>query len=371
MKDQRQLNLDAVKCLGAQYMRNIKIYCQNKGDKKSYFIRPTIDGKVRFISFKSAEDAQAFLGILPAASTNKNKTTFIAYFYRVVDSIETLNTKKTYHYTLKYFSDITVLPLSEITLNQLESVYAKSNKSSWNQISAILKRISMVSEDDNLNKILRILDPKNKFFYKSKKREVKNPDLFILKIMEFEANTPGLEIAKLSALILCYTGIRVGELGSLSKDDVADGTINITKTVVDGFGYNNRRATSRTTIQNHTKGKENRDIPISSQVQILFDRYFDCLIKYRKKNTNTAIHRKFFSDKMEVLSKHIGVKVTPHLCRHAFGTMFGRSCVTYDDMAKLQNLLGHASFSTTQRYITLSKPTSYDISSKLPKLSVK
>lgn len=369
MSDTRKQNLKLIQEQGAEFMRSIKIHQNNKGTEKAFFIRPTIDGKVRYIAFKTEEDAKLFLGLLPKASTNPNKKTFIDYFYRIIDDIETSNTKKSYHYTLTKFRLVLNKSLSSITFEDLTQCYQAAKKSTWNQMSAVLKRICVTSQDQNLSLLLLKLDTKNRYNYKSNKREIDEPEKFIESIISFNCESNlRLEIAQIATLILCYTGIRVGELGCLTIEDIKKGQLKINKTVVDGFSYSGATAKTKTIIQNYTKGKDNRVIPLSDEVTQLFSNYFDLLKIYRGKRDNTALNRKFFSEKMDYLSKKTGIKVTPHMCRHAFGTIFGKACKNFDEVFKLQTLLGHKNLSTTQRYITLSKPTSDDIMSKMPTL---
>lgn len=370
--------LNLIKEQGTAFMRSIKIYETGKGEKKKFFIRPTINGKTLYVSFPSRETAEAFLTILPPATTNKAKKTFIDYFFLALEKIDIENTKKSYYYRLKDFDEITKKPVSTITKEDLENVFLKSKNSCWPQIHGVLKRVSRAADDVEFERVR--VSVRDRFEYKSNKRRVEDPTGIISALLNIRLQKPIHERARLAFLIMCYTGLRVGELGCLRPEDVDKDFLIVRKTVVEGFTFSKgtRTTVCRTKVQNQTKGNEDRVIPLHQDVRDLFFDYFE-IVKLRGDRSQPGsltvkdpflMHRKLLSESLMEVAKaaQLSEKVTPHTARHIFGTLYGNNCKDMADVMKLQRLLGHKNFETTQRYITLTQPTSNDIMGKMPTL---
>lgn len=361
--------MDLIKEQGVQYMRSLKINVRGKEPNQTFFVRPTINGKTLFVKFPTKEAAETFLSILPARTTALHKKTFLDYFMMAIDRIESENTKVTYYGLIKRFTSIAQKTLDRITTSEYENVFRKSRKSSWGQIQGIMKRVSALAGDDSFEKIRET--NLYKYKYQSKNKVIQNPESIMASLLQIQLASIPHERARLAFLIMCYTGLRIGELGCLTPEDVKGNYLTVQKTVTSNFTFSKgsgKRAT-KSNVQQNTKGKVDRDIPLNEDSKELFREYFIILEK-RKAHNRYLLPRSEFSRYLPEVARHAEVsdKITPHTARHIFGTLFGSKCKDIGEAMKLQKLLGHKNFETTQRYISIANPTADDISSKLPSL---
>ena len=141
--------------------------------------------------------------------------------------------------------------------------------------------------------------------------------------------------------LLYSSGIRVSELVSLNVEDI-------------NFDENYIKLTG--------KGSKERIVLINDNAKEKILKY----IKYRKRTVKEKIKRKFITPLITNLqgaritpraiqmmiksrAEKVGItkKVTPHVLRHSFATHLLNEGM---DIRMIQELLGHASLSTTQRY---------------------
>lgn len=353
---------------GSAFMRALKIHEKGKGPSKKYYIRPTINGRTMYVSFPSREDAEAFLSIIPRASTNQNLKTFFDYFIQAINQIESHNTKRTYFSRVKKLTPILEKPIGGISKKDLQSIYRTSNPSTWSALHGVFYKVSLLAEDEKFESCRRGL--KDEFQYKSNAKHVKNPKEIIEALQSTKMPVQVEERARLAFLIMCYSGLRVGELGCLSPDEIGD-MLLVKKTVVNSFTYSQGHSyRSSHHVQEKTKGKDHRVVPLTKDVQALFHAYFALFTSRQFKKGNYVIHGRDIARYLPAISKAAGIKekLSPHTARHIFGTIFGSNCENIGDAIKLQKMLGHKSFKTTERYISIANATAEDIMSKMPSL---
>lgn len=140
--------------------------------------------------------------------------------------------------------------------------------------------------------------------------------------------------------LLYATGIRVGELVRLSRDDC-----DFRQRFIRVLG----------------KGKKERIVPFGRQAEIAMREYLDCRDRQgrwpdRVLFLNARGGRLSDRSVRRILDRHIrncalSRSISPHGLRHSFAThLLERGA----DLRSIQELLGHASLSTTQRYTSLS-----------------
>lgn len=353
---------------GLAFMRALKIHEKGNGPSKKYYIRPTINGRTMYVTFPSREDAQVFLSIIPRVSTNPNLKTFFDYFFEAINQIESHNTKRTYFGRVKNLKPILEMPIAGISKKDLQKIFRSTNPSAWSALHGVLYKVSLLAEDEKFESFRRAL--KDEFQHKSNTKQVKSPEGIIEALQSITMSIQVEERARLAFLIMCYTGLRVGELGCLSPDEIGD-VLVVKKTVVNTFTYSqgHKYRTSHH-VQEKTKGKDQRVVPLTKDVQELFYAYFALFTSRQFKKGNYVIHGRDIARYLPEIAKAAGIreKLSPHTARHIFGTIFGSKCENIGDAMKLQNMLGHKSFKTTQRYISIANATAEDIMSKMPSL---
>jgi integrase/recombinase XerC len=149
-------------------------------------------------------------------------------------------------------------------------------------------------------------------------------------------------VRDLAILELLYAaGLRVGELMTLNRDDIdlGDGIVHV-------LG----------------KGGKERLVPFGAKAARALRRWLELSQKLRSKTGEVAAFlnlrggrltdrsvRRILSRRLRETAAH--VRVSPHALRHSFAThLLGAGA----DLRAIQELLGHASLSTTQRYTHVS-----------------
>lgn len=370
-KKMQKERLEMIRALGVEYMRSLTIHERGKGPIKKYFIRPTINGKTLYVSFPSREAAETFLSILPPATTSSEKKVFLDYYFLAIDELQTNNTKSTYLDAMRFYESILNKPLSEITLKEVDSIFKSARQTAWVPMKGALKRICTLSSDPNLISIQSTLAPKYK--YKSKVKDVYFPMETLTAISGARFENKFLERTRIAFVIMCYTGLRIGEFLCITPDNIKGGNVNVFKTLTvnRSFSKGKKLKGRHYIIQQNTKGKDDRKVPLTEDIIKLFSEYF----KFFEKNKKTEEYKyvvspSSFRTQLKRIEKALNLKekITPHSARHIFGTIYGSQCKDIGEAMKLQKMLGHKDFSTTQRYITIANPTADDIASKMPKL---
>lgn len=133
-------------------------------------------------------------------------------------------------------------------------------------------------------------------------------------------------------LFLFLHGLRLAELVRLNAEDYSDGTLKVTG-----------------------KGEKTRYIPLSSECQSAIETYLGrrrtgpmFLSVYKH---GDRIERRRVQDLVYEATDRIGCRVSPHALRHSYVTLAGRKGIS---VSKIQQVVGHASLSTTQRYMHLN-----------------
>lgn len=366
--------LEMIRALGVEYMRSLTIHERGKGPIKKYFIRPTINGKTLYVSFPSREAAETFLSILPPATTSSEKKVFLDYYFLAIDELQTNNTKSTYLDAMRFYEPILNKPLSEITLKEVDSIFKKTRESAWSAMKGALKRICDSSSDPNLLSIRNIIVSKYK--YRSKVKDIHHPSEILEAMLDAKFENKFLERTRIAFIIMCYTGLRVGEFECLTPEDIKGGSANVCKTMTVNIslGKGKKLKGRSSIIQHNTKGKDARKVPLTEDVISLFNEYFAFFADNKKTGEyKYAVSRGSYRTQLNRIEKALNLPehISPHAARHIFGTIYGSQCKDIGEAMKLQKMLGHKDFSTTQKYITIANPTADDIASKMPKLGKK
>jgi len=158
----------------------------------------------------------------------------------------------------------------------------------------------------------------------------------------YQAGTTAKE--KLIVELLYGAGLRVSELVQLSWAD-----INLSRGSIKCFG----------------KGSKERIVPIGKQALQALEIYKAELTKGKRKKINTSsplltgrgskrLTRLVVWQTIKRLAKRAGInkKLSPHTLRHSFATHLLENGA---DLRSVQELLGHASITTTQLYTHLSR----------------
>jgi integrase/recombinase XerD len=144
-------------------------------------------------------------------------------------------------------------------------------------------------------------------------------------------------LTKLIIEFLYAGGLRVSELCSLNLFDVDERVIRV-----------------------KGKGGKERIVPIAPRTISLLDHYLVEREGFKKENPplfvtrfGKRIHRQFVWALIKESSKKAGIKknISPHTLRHSYATHLLENGA---DLRVIQELLGHASISTTDRYTHIS-----------------
>jgi integrase len=347
---------------GVRFMRNIKIH--KKTGKKSgqdfFYIRPKINGKSIYIGFKSEAEAKELLSILPKRTNSTDvEKTFAELFFYALEDLNTDSTKSSYYRLIKHLKPIMTKPISTINERDIVDIFLASPKSTRPAMYGVLRRVCKASMDSEFIKIYESI--KGRFKYKSNEKKVENPEEVIQKFVSFESDSMTDMRAKYCFLFLAATGLRIGEFLALDEDDIVGNKAKISKTTTSSFTYSNTSSSSKTCIKDSTKSGLDRTIIVTKDALFFWEKYQELNKKIRGKRT-APLARSCISNQLQSITKKMGLKgVTAHSARHIFATIFGRKCKSFDEAIKLQNLLGHSSMATTQRYIKETEVTEEDL----------
>jgi integrase len=183
------------------------------------------------------------------------------------------------------------------------------------------------------------------------------------------------ETQRVAILVMLFTGLRVGELLALEVSDIDAGAQeieirrNIARVRTESADPDNpqirilnRNPLKKThlVVQETPKTKKsNRSMPLSDGVFMLVAKHLYFLEQSNWPNPHnllfpstkgTYIDPKSYEKRLNAVSKRCEIRnVNPHALRHTFATRLIEEKVP---ITTVQELLGHASVSTTQKYIT-------------------
>jgi integrase len=183
------------------------------------------------------------------------------------------------------------------------------------------------------------------------------------------------ETQRAAMLVMLFTGLRVGELLALEVDDIDVNaqTVEIRRNIARVRTESANPDNPRIRILNHNPQKKthlvvqetpksknsNREMPLSDGIFMLVAKHLYFLEQSNWPNPHnllfpstkgTYIDPKSYEIRLDAVSKRCEIrKVNPHALRHTFATRLIEEKVP---ITTVQELLGHASVSTTQRYIT-------------------
>jgi integrase/recombinase XerC len=235
--------------------------------------------------------------------------------------------------------------INKITYLQIRKFLAKLQEAEYARTSIARKLSALRSFFRYLcreglcvnNPVIRVRTPK-----KEKKLPVFLDKEIVAKLLESPENITVFGLRDRAILETLYSaGIRIGELTGLSPED-----INWNSSVIKVLG----------------KGNKERIVPIGSKAIIALENYLNKLKQSKLyKDKKVLFINKFggrLSDRsvqrmFNKYAKHVCIKanVSPHVLRHSFATHLLDAGA---DLRGVQELLGHASLSTTQIYTHVS-----------------
>ena len=149
---------------------------------------------------------------------------------------------------------------------------------------------------------------------------------------------------KTYAALIYSSGIRVSELQYLRYEDVSRKNmllyIRKTKSRTDRYAILSKKALTILTQYWFAAGKPK---------EFLFPGAID---------RNKPICKSTIETAFKIHSEEIGIKITPHLLRHQFGTFMYENGY---DLLTIQKLLGHKSIQSTTIYVQLANPNKLNI----------
>lgn len=131
-------------------------------------------------------------------------------------------------------------------------------------------------------------------------------------------------------LILIYTGMRIGELLNLKKEN-----INLENNTLTGGSK--------------TEAGKNRVIPIHPKIQPLIIKRMDNPTEYLVVNsygTKQISYNNYLEKKFYRIMKELNMEHTPHDTRYTFATMMSN---VSDDQTAIKTIIGHKFYDTTEK----------------------
>jgi len=274
------------------------------------------------------------------------------------------HTLKAYEKDLRYFfsfmnehtgEEVTLATLTKLQLRDFRSYAAArksldaANSSTARNISAIKNFYRFLSREEGLeNPAIRALRSPKKDKSLPKALSVEEAELAAKNIGEHEKE-PWLKKRDLLLLLLLYgAGLRIAEALSLKRSDIENR---------ESFTIKGKRGKERLVPVLPIIHTALADYIKSCPVQISSDDYL--FIGKRSKRLNPGV----FQRHVRVLRNALGLPetVTPHAFRHSFATHL---LAAGGDLRSIQELLGHASLSTTQRYTKVDPGRLFEVYSK-------
>jgi site-specific recombinase XerD len=160
-------------------------------------------------------------------------------------------------------------------------------------------------------------------------------NLPIARVRDLLAELTGKRFHKMVVTILLFSGLRITELCSLCISD-----------------FDRERGTLRVT----GKGNRQRCVPITDRETVDgLRRYLAGRKGAQEESAPLLLNRRgrrLAPQSVRVFLRKYAPGVTPHMFRHTCATLF---CEANMNPRHIQRLLGHASLSTTERYLNLSE----------------
>lgn len=233
------------------------------------------------------------------------------------------NAVKSYHIAFKHISNIADMPITDIHFQHLQNVINSMNvkglsyssckkvRTLLNQLFnyAIIKDYPLINYAQYLNLGPNIPTIRRRVFTRQQ----------INKLWAIDSSYSHI------ILILLYTGLRIGELLNLRKQDI------------------NRRSSYLIVRQAKTKAGEGRIIPLHHRIMPLIEQLYNDTNNYLFTISYTTF-RKHFQDIM----KQLNCKHTIHDTRHTFASLLDAFALPN----ALRSLLGHKQGDITTRVYT-------------------
>lgn len=366
--------MQLIRTQGLAYMRTLTIHEKKlkKTGKPVYFIRPTINGTTYYVEFSNRKDVDIFLALMPDRTNDKNKKYVYDYFHMGLKKIPKESTKGNYIIHFGRLAPITKMHPSAVTLDDIIACYKGSKKGTYGTIYNILSLVARASKDSNFTTLLEDIPAHLRLI--PKRRSVRDPEGIVRSFINYqcpkdllELSKNSLERARYAFLFMCATGVRIGEFMTIIPEDFDENRLKIHRTVSCAVTLSGEKKAYKYFIQDSTKGGEPRVIILSQDALFFWSKFTEYRsLLWEKDKRKENICYSGLAQRIKEFGKIAGVKenVSPHIARHIFGTIFGRQCKNLNEGFKLQKMLGHKNFSTTQHYITSSDVTEEDLDDK-------
>lgn len=255
---------------------------------------------------------------------------------------------------INYLEEQSVANVGEIQRHHL-SHYLLRLKESGRKVSTVSRHIASIRAFFHYLAVNGLIQLNPAIYIESPKQEKKEPSVLSVEnaglLLETPqpANAPGKR-DKAMLELLYATGIRVSELISLNVDSV-NAQLNVIRCVGSGM--------------------KERIIPFGRMAATALDDYLQFgrseLLRHNESEPalflnqlGTRMTRQGFWKMVKKYAKEAGIseEITPHTLRHSFAAHLLENGA---DLRAVQELLGHADISTTQRYTRLSKVRMKDV----------
>jgi site-specific recombinase XerD len=136
--------------------------------------------------------------------------------------------------------------------------------------------------------------------------------------------------------LLFNTGIRIQELTGILLKDITDRTVTI-----------HDIPTIEHWLKVRGKGRKKRDIPLNSVAYQALSIHLENL---KETDLSVRIFKKTYAcyfKRLKRMGRITGIKISPHVLRHSFGTALNEKDISLRNIA---DLMGHESMTTTVRY---------------------
>ena len=238
------------------------------------------------------------------------------------------HTEDTYKSVWKYFKPLEREKVKDIRTNHIQKLvddcpHGRRTKALIKQLAKMILDYALQHDIVNKNYAIFVVLPKAE-----KSKGDRFSDIEVVKIEKgYEKGTPFSDLV----MVFIYTGFRIGELLGIFKINVDIENMLI----VGGI---------------KTDAGKDRTVPIHPKIQDIIREWYnnntDYLYSIRGKHPSTDSIRDNYYKALE----QIGVRrLTPHKCRHTFGSILHNSGV---DPKTIQELIGHSDYSMTANIYT-------------------